>query len=99
MLSKESQNLWAVPFLVEAFGYLAATEGDLTRAAQLLGGAAYIREIQGEPLPSPQLKSEFELTCNALREKLGENLFEAHWQTGRILEREDLIAMATVEVD
>jgi predicted ATPase/DNA-binding SARP family transcriptional activator len=99
MLSKESQNLWAVPFVIEAFGYLATTEGNFTRATQLLSGAAYIRELQGEPLPSPQLRSEFEQTCAILRENLGEDLFEAHWQTGRILEREDLIEMATVQVD
>ena len=96
-LSHESQNFWAVPYLLESFGYLGAAQGEFERAAQLLGGAAQLREIQGEPLPAPQQRAEFAAFCEQVRDSLGDDTFAAHWQNGRTLERSQLIALALGE--
>lgn len=92
-LARETENTWAYPYLMEAFGALSADAADGERAARLLSGAAHWRQVQGEPLPSGPMRAVFEAQCQSVREQLGEACFEAHWTLGAAMPLEALLEL------
>lgn len=93
-LTRTTQTVWTIPYLLEAFAALAVGQKQWRRAAVLLGGAASLRERQSEPLPSPFHQEEFEQMRLTTREALGEAIFNERWQTGRALSAPQLLNLA-----
>ena len=67
-----------------------------SRAAQLVGAAATLRERIGSPLPTPGQK-ELEKTLTTAREALGEAAFAAAWDAGRAMTMEQAVEYALSE--
>ncbi|RYG75327.1 hypothetical protein EON80_01030 [bacterium] len=97
VLSREHQQFWTWPYMLEAFAALADDASNPPRATRLLGGASMIRETQNEPLPNPMFRQEIEDTIAKLREELGEAHFESEWQLGRAMSSEALVRFALGE--
>jgi tetratricopeptide (TPR) repeat protein len=96
-LARDTQTLWTLPYLIEAFAYMAAHKNQLARATRLASGAALLRETHHEPMPRLTFLQEFDSVVAGLSESLGRSQFESEWMLGRSLSREALIALALQE--
>lgn len=81
---------------LESIALLAQTQGKPQRAAYLLGATEILRESMGAPLP-PVNKAEYDETVAAVRDKLGEQAYQAAWAQGRTMTLEQAIAYALEE--
>ena len=79
------------------FAHLAAAQGQMARAARLLGTFEAFREAINFPL-LPFMQADHERTLAAARAALGQKKFEAEWNKGRALTREQAIAYALEDV-
>ncbi len=78
---------------LENLAAVALTESDATRATQLLGAGATVRENIGAPQP-PRVHGEQERRLCQARTQLGEPAFVAAWQTGRAMTLTQAVAVA-----
>lgn len=74
----------------------AGYTGDPERAAVLLGAADAIREAIGAPRPASDRMSHDRLIA-AVRHSLGEEAFDAGWQQGRLLDVDEVVAVALAD--
>lgn len=98
-LSRSAQNLWAFPYLLEAFALLAGDAQFWPRAARLLAGAAHWREKHGAPLPHAVLSAPLETVANQARAALGTARFSSEWSVGQSLTRDQLCVLALAATD
>ncbi len=87
---------YAAPFALEAYARLAAGEGDAARALRLMGAAAGLRQIIGNPLPpafQAYLRRDLERAWRALTEEEG----AVAWQEGQAMTLEEAVAHALDE--
>ena len=81
---------------LERLGVAAARHGDPRRAARLLGASSAARAELGQALSGWQ-SSDFQQATAALQEALGSEAWEAAWQEGGAMSREEAIAFALGE--
>ena len=81
------------PYAPEVFAYLAAAEGQMERAARLLGAAEAAREELGYPLPI-SARVDHDPAMAALRASLAEATLARLWAEGRAMSMEQAIAYA-----
>lgn len=74
------------------------TQGQLVRAARLLGAAAALRDTHGPPVP-PIDRAEREHEVAALRAALGEESFAAASVEGQRMELEQAVGVALEECE
>jgi predicted ATPase/DNA-binding CsgD family transcriptional regulator/Tfp pilus assembly protein PilF len=75
---------------LEAVARLAAAQGQVARAARLLGAAARLREAIGAPLP-PAERADHDRTAAAARARLAPGAFRAAWAAGAALPPQEAI--------
>lgn len=86
-------NRSAVANQLECFGFLDIAEEHPRRAAKLLGAAAALRErLKSTMTDFEQL--EYDRSIAALRSRLADTEFNAHWAQGRTLTMEQAIELA-----
>jgi hypothetical protein len=107
MMVVELNNRWALPHLLEAFGWIAAARSHAVRshveqelsiesaekAARLLGAAEYLRQSLDIPLPPVFADRSLEAQSTA-RHILGDDVFAIAWNAGRAMSLERAIALA-----
>lgn len=71
---------------------------DPAPAAVLLGAAGALREAIGAPLP-PGDRAAHDRLVRTLRAALGEVSFETEWQRGRLLDVEEVVALALADAE
>lgn len=81
-------------FNLEGLASVAATQGELRRAAQLWGAAEALRESIDVPR-LPVDHSGYALAVAAARAQLGEEAFVLAWQEGWKMELEQVVDEAT----
>jgi DNA-binding CsgD family transcriptional regulator len=96
-LTRETGERGQVPPRLEILAASVGASGDATRAAQLFGAAASLREIVGLPLPA-MAPPDYEQRVAAVRSALGDLAFDAAWATGRALKLDDVLAESIAEV-
>lgn len=72
--------------------------GDPARAAVLLGAADAIRETIGAPRPATDRPAHDRVVA-AVRHALGEAAFDAGWQRGRLLDVDEVVAVAVADTE
>ncbi|MGP3933691.1 helix-turn-helix transcriptional regulator [Nonomuraea sp. KM88] len=86
---------YGAAWAIESLAWATAAQGRDDRAARLLGAAASIREILGLSLPGFQVYSGAHQECEAaVRERLGEEAFEAAAEEGAGLDVDEAVAYA-----
>jgi non-specific serine/threonine protein kinase len=93
----EAQNWDAIPYGLEGLAEVAAARGEPERAARLLGAAAAQREAVGHPRCPPSERAHYERILTAVRETLGEAVFELVWLAGCSMTVEQAVAFAVGE--
>ena len=93
VISRELGDQTAIAYLIEDYGGLAAAEGRLERALQLVGFAAALRESIGAPLP-PAEQARVDRMIAPARMTLPESASTAAWETGRSMLLEQAIELA-----
>lgn len=93
-ISVETHNTWAIPYMLESFGYLAADMGQLERAVTLLAASSAFRERYREPLPEGVFRELFAGYVEAARAAFGEAVFQVQWDIGLTLESQAAIKFA-----
>jgi len=78
---------------LEGFARLAVAEGRAAEAAKLLGAAAGIRESAGVPL-APVNQGDYDRAVDQARRQLGDEAYQAGFNTGRGLSPERAVALA-----
>jgi hypothetical protein len=100
-------NRWALPHLLEAFGWIAAARSHAVRshveqessneaaekAARLLGSAEYLRQSLEIPLP-PVFGDRSLNAQSTARHILGDDVFAIAWNAGRAMSLERAIVLA-----
>jgi tetratricopeptide (TPR) repeat protein len=81
------------PEQLEALAAVDQAQGQLLRAARLLGAASTLRETHGPPVP-PIDRADWEQQVAAVRVALGEEAFAAAWAAGRAMSLEEALAFA-----
>jgi hypothetical protein len=103
----ELNNRWALPHLLEAFGWIAAARSHALRseaeqessneaaekAARLLGAAEYLRQSLDIPLPPVFADRSLDAQSTA-RLVLGDDVFAISWNAGRAMSLERAIVLA-----
>ncbi len=92
-VSNATENMWALPYLLEAFALLAPAEEDFSRAARLLLAARRVRRDFAMPLPRPFFADELrdlEVRCQT---ELGSARFEAEHVVIETLSHAELVAL------
>jgi len=82
-----------ITYGLEGVAGVAAAQGQLARAARLLGAAEALRESAGVPLP-PVHRVDYERDVALVRAALDEDAFAAAWAEGHALTLEQVIAEA-----
>ncbi len=82
-------------YCLEGFAEIATAEGDLERAARLLGASDLLFDELGAVKMGDEKKT-YEQTVEALRERLGEGAFESARAAGRALPLEEATRLALV---
>ncbi|WP_395139205.1 ATP-binding protein [Armatimonas sp.] len=77
---------------LQGCAHLALCENQVHQAAMLFGAASRLREEIGLTLSLHQ-EENYQQQCDRVRETLGRGAFEAAWQEGRQLSREDVFAL------
>jgi predicted ATPase/class 3 adenylate cyclase len=95
-LSRELGNKWSIPYALEAFGDIAAKEGNAARAVRLYGAASVLREGLGLGL-SPVEKVTYEKTLADLRAGLSPEAFDVEWKAGRGLHSDEALQLAIAD--
>ena len=67
-------------------------------ATVLLGAADGLREATGAPLPAGD-RAVHEGLVSSLRDRLGEASFDAAWQRGRLLDVDEVVAVAVADAE
>src|SRR2546423_203545 len=80
-----------IPSCLEGLAGVVAAQGEVSRAARLLGTAEALREALGTPLP-PVERAAYERSVAATRAQLGEKTFAAAWARGRTMTPEQALA-------
>jgi tetratricopeptide (TPR) repeat protein len=93
-ISVETHNTWAIPYMLESFGYLAADQAEIPRGVLLLAASAAFRERHQEPLPPGFFSQIFAGYVEAARAALGETKFQAQWNAGLTISDRDAIEFA-----
>ncbi|HVN53895.1 MAG TPA: tetratricopeptide repeat protein [Anaerolineaceae bacterium] len=94
-INRELGDQTAIAYLLEDYGGLAAAEGRLEIALQLVGFAATLREANGAPLP-PAEQARLNHMIEPAREGLPEPAAQAAWELGRSLNLEQAITLAVI---
>ena len=81
---------------LEGLAAVARADGELVRVARLLAAADALREVNGTPVPPPELPMREE-NLVAARMGLGEEEFAAAWEAGRALSLDAAVAEALGE--
>ncbi len=92
-ISRELGDQTAIAYLVEDYAGLAAAERKSTRALQLAGFAAALRESIGAPLP-PSEQARVDRMLLPARQALEEAAASEAWESGRLLKLEQVVEMA-----
>jgi non-specific serine/threonine protein kinase len=92
-LCLELDNRRTLAICLEGLAEIAISQGDVRRAARLLGAAGALRDALGEPLP-PINRPAYERHVAALRVALGRKGFAEATAQGRALSTEQVIAEA-----
>ncbi len=71
---------------------------DPERATVLLGAAGALREATGAPLPAGD-RAVHEGLVSDLRDRLGEASFDGAWQRGRLLDVDEVVAVAVADAE
>jgi predicted ATPase/DNA-binding XRE family transcriptional regulator len=74
---------------IEALAMMVHSQRQVERAARLLGAAARLRQVIGEPV-RPSLQPDMDRTLAALRATLGEGAFASAWEEGQTLPLEQI---------
>ena len=90
----EHRDMYILPYSLVDFGVVAAAEGELVRAARLLGAGEGLFEAAGA-VPDPDDRVEFDEAVANVREALDDASFADAWERGRGLSLEDAVAYAT----
>ncbi|HLV81592.1 MAG TPA: AAA family ATPase [Chthonomonadaceae bacterium] len=85
-------------FVLEAKAYLFAAEGQMPRAARLLGATEHFKAT-GQSISAPILHTVFDSFVQKARAALGEEAFAAEKAAGARLSWEDAISLAFPEED
>ncbi|MEV4078461.1 helix-turn-helix transcriptional regulator [Nonomuraea fuscirosea] len=86
---------YGAAWAIESLAWVTAAQGRDDRAARLLGAAASIREILGLSLPGFQVYAGAHQECEAaVRERLGDEAFEAAVEEGAGLDVDEAVAYA-----
>ena len=83
---------------LEGLAELAVREGQLERAARLLGACEALRETINVHVSVADL-AEYDRTVTALRDALGEQALAALWAEGRAMPQEQAIALAIKDAE
>jgi predicted ATPase len=99
-LNQEGLQLWhaqgkleGIAGALEAIAQLLSAGGDQQSAARLFGSASALRQRIGAP-PPPRERAELDQTFDALRGRLGQEVFTVAWSEGCALEPAEAIAFA-----
>ena len=90
---QEYDDRWALAFLLEDIGVLAARLGDPTRAFEAIGAADTLRREIDSPR-SPSLEEELATALASTRATLGGPAADAAVERGRALDLEGAVAAA-----
>jgi predicted ATPase len=95
-LRVDRRNISAIAQSLEDFSSLASREGQMERAARLIGAAEAICKSMGRAAPAgPEV--DYHRTVEVARESLGEDAYAAAWARGRQLTLEQGVAYALEE--
>lgn len=86
----------AIAHELECIGYILFRKEEPQRAVSLISAAQTIRKVINMPRTTLE-DSEYEKELNTLHKVLGEERFQAHWNTGAELSMEAAILMAMKE--
>ncbi len=92
-LTLELGDKFVTPFNLEGLAGVLLAQGELIWAAHLLGAAEALREATGVPL-RPGDRAGYEQAVATARAQLGEEVFAAAWQAGRMMPLEQVIDRA-----
>jgi non-specific serine/threonine protein kinase len=84
---------WAVPFFLEAFGYLAIAQGQFERGSIILGAAEESRETMPQPMATSYQALHQRYITLALK-GLGKARFASTWAQGHTLNSEKALDFA-----
>jgi predicted ATPase/class 3 adenylate cyclase len=90
---KDLGNRPAIAHQLECFAFIAITEEELQRAAQLLGAAEALREKVDAPMTDYE-RVEYDRSVAQLRSMLDEAKFNTLWAEGRTMTLEQAIQLA-----
>jgi hypothetical protein len=93
---EELGNQSAVAHQLECLAFLARAEGQVERAARLLGAAKAARAAHGSPM-WPDQQPEYDRELAAVRAQLDEAGLAREWEAGQGLTLEEALAYARVE--
>src|SRR6266700_3339117 len=90
-LAKELGLKRVIPAGLEGLAAVVATQGELSWAARLWGGAEALHETMGALIP-PVYRADYEQSIAAARAQLGQKAFAAAWAEGRTMTLEQVLA-------
>ncbi|HRI15203.1 MAG TPA: adenylate/guanylate cyclase domain-containing protein [Verrucomicrobiota bacterium] len=83
-IARELGNKWAIHYVLEAIGDLAALEGHPEKAVRLYGAASAQREALAQSFSRIE-QVAYDRALAGLRERVAEENFAAEWQAGEAL--------------
>jgi tetratricopeptide (TPR) repeat protein len=92
-IAREIENHQGVAMALGSFGLLASADGDLARAARLLGASKALHNLISAPAPS-DTQAELDLTLERIIKEMGERTFAEAWAEGQAMPLEHAIALA-----
>jgi len=84
---------WPIPYLIDAFGTLAATEGSAQRALQLAGAGDRLHEVIGAALP-PVWRDDLQRRLASAYRALRADQAAAAWSKGRAMTLDEASSLA-----
>ena len=92
-MARREMGEWSIPYNLEGLASAALAQGQVVRAAQLLGAAEEVRETTRWPLTTDN-RVEHERWIKAIHAQLAPAAFEAAWAAGRAMSTDQAIDYA-----
>jgi predicted ATPase/class 3 adenylate cyclase len=93
IIRKEIGDQRGIAAALDSFASLAIREQEPERSARLWGAASALREVLGSPL-SPKERAKQQQEAASARQILGDAVFAAAWEEGRLMTSEQAAAYA-----
>jgi predicted ATPase/class 3 adenylate cyclase len=90
---QERAEVWGIDGALDVLGSVAASRGEIRRAARIWGGVEGYREARGIPWP-PDEREMIEPRIEAARTRLDEAAWEEEWERGRSMSLDQTVGYA-----